>query len=909
MRLCNLFLVGLLILSPVSAVAQNGTGVDAQENVFGATNINATTGHGRVTVGVSREGDITVLSWPSPSLIDQLGYLSSNDLDARDQPHFGAPDGAGLFVGLRCEVDGTIEVTWLRDAEEWLVSQDYGESDGPNPHTYFRSDRLGLDVTIVDAVSPVTDTFVREVRLVREPGSTTDGCSLLTYSNLSPLPPSSKVQGLPLTDWALDGRNDFAAVWDPSEQALVHFHPGDQRVYQNIGDVLNPDDVDWGSIGAALADPAQTLDAAGVGAIVDALDDDYAAGSYVRLTTVPAPTEHQVGFDETPFCDQVASIVDNIRALPETFPSFTSPFPEAAYNLLLCSQTGPELVAEQEWQPRQDAWVDVQDGELSGDWMAAGEVTAALRTGLTFDADDQAVAHVVLGFGETAAVAKSALDAGRQGPSTVVADAEQVVGDWLSGRNIPGEPGTLPHTVARRALLNLRVGTHTETGTIVASIARQPPYYLDWPRDGAFFNVMLDASNQSELVQQRAFLYSEWKRDDATRPTPLVDPTPPVDPDTGLSTMYPGDAWEMNYYDDGTPGGTFRFEIDTTAFAVWTLVAHVGWNDEPEAYLTEHWEAIRAGADLLTRWRDEETGLHAPAQEDDQANHSQTLHGAITVFGALDVAARAARLISQEDDAERWEERARELRAGIEANFYSEEEEAFFMQESGRLPLQASGQTAVGPTAWLVWPMTLYPLDDPAILRQLERDLALIEPALDLTATGGLYYMKNTISIAVAGRPSLAETIDALPMVLASQATPDTHQFGEVMVVEDRGGEPVAQQRVSTPHLWEGALYYLTVLAVEDPTALTKYDEVLPPSRVLSRPDELAGDAGPPDAGADVGVTGDVGTSGMAAPIGEVRGTGCSCATRSGPSDGSAWLLLLAMFAWRRRQIASNRKG
>ena len=42
-------------MKPPPALATNGTGVDAQENLFGATNVNATLGHGGLEQPVVRE--------------------------------------------------------------------------------------------------------------------------------------------------------------------------------------------------------------------------------------------------------------------------------------------------------------------------------------------------------------------------------------------------------------------------------------------------------------------------------------------------------------------------------------------------------------------------------------------------------------------------------------------------------------------------------------------------------------------------------------------------------------------------------------------------------------------------------------------------------------------------------------
>ena len=69
-----------------AALASTGTGIDLVENLFGATNIPAVTGHGALTAGISDRGDLTVLSWPSPALDDQLAYATSNSLSARALP-------------------------------------------------------------------------------------------------------------------------------------------------------------------------------------------------------------------------------------------------------------------------------------------------------------------------------------------------------------------------------------------------------------------------------------------------------------------------------------------------------------------------------------------------------------------------------------------------------------------------------------------------------------------------------------------------------------------------------------------------------------------------------------------------------------------------------------------------------
>jgi hypothetical protein len=486
----------------LSAPSSAQTGIDAQENVFGATNVNAVTGHGRLTAGVSRDGDLTVLSWPSPSYSDQLGYLTSNDFDARSQPRFGAAEGAGVFVGLRCEAGGSQpEVTWLRDRTAWTIEQDYGPDDGPHPHTRFRNDTLGLSVEVVDAIAPQSDTWVRRVEVTRDAQSPVQQAWLLTVANLSPQPTESRVAELPIVDWAKDGANDFAAAWHATEHAIIHFHPADQRLYRSLLQLAGEPSVQWGPVGDALTQASIT--AAEIDALLSNADASYGEGAWLALSTVPAPDQHQIGFDATPFCDQVDDMLDHIDQMPATFPDFESPLGPDLIEALRCARRPAEIISTEGWvYPADDGWTDAQDGELAGAGLAAGEVSEALRTPLAFDSGGPAEAAVVLGAGRTMADAVEALRAGDDA-SSVIDDSEAAVTAWLSGLTIPGSPGERAHAVARRALINLRVGTDAATGAVVASIARQPPYQLDWPRDGAFFNVLLDASGQTEIVERR----------------------------------------------------------------------------------------------------------------------------------------------------------------------------------------------------------------------------------------------------------------------------------------------------------------------------------------------------------------------------------------------------------------------
>ena len=78
--------------------------------------------------------------------------------------------------------------------------------------------------------------LTRHVQVQLGAGSPVTGASLVVYENLSPT--LSRIPELPVTDWALDSRNDFLAAYDRDAQAIVHFHPADKGVLTSLTDVV-----------------------------------------------------------------------------------------------------------------------------------------------------------------------------------------------------------------------------------------------------------------------------------------------------------------------------------------------------------------------------------------------------------------------------------------------------------------------------------------------------------------------------------------------------------------------------------------------------------------------------------------------------------------------------------------------
>ncbi len=309
--------LAFLALSLVASPASAATSVDMVEHLLGASNVNAVAGHGRLTAGISADGDLTVLAWPGPGWYDHLAYVSSNALDVRSQPHMGALDGMGSYLGLIVTTSAGPQLTWLRDAA-WKASQAYTKPDAPVPVTTFARADLGLTVTLTDVVSPDADVLTRHVLVQRATGSPVKGAWLVVYENLSPT--LSRIPELPVTDWALDSRNDYLAAYDRDAHAIVHFHPANEGVLTQVTDILGSQTgVDFGAVNALMKSPAPSD--ADVDAFLAGLDAAYGPGVAALVTTEPPPSSFQVGSDATPICGQMDTLATNMLALPKEFPN------------------------------------------------------------------------------------------------------------------------------------------------------------------------------------------------------------------------------------------------------------------------------------------------------------------------------------------------------------------------------------------------------------------------------------------------------------------------------------------------------------------------------------------------------------------------------------------------------------
>jgi hypothetical protein len=220
----------------------------------------------------------------------------------------------------------------------------------------------------------------------------------------------------------------------------------------------------------------------------------------------------------------------------------------------------------------------------------------------------------------------------------------------------------------------------------------------------------------------------------------------------------------------------------------------------------------------LIRWRDPKSDLPALANEDDNLALTSTLHGATAVYAALVAGARLAQFHGDAVTAQAALARSMELQEAMVRKYF-DAKAGLFIDGSAR-GIDNAGSTTRGDTAWLVWPARLLEPDDPRQEDQLVHDMTSSLRDLRGETEGSAYVMKTVVAAALLGKEkgSRAMAREAVQR-LANIATPDTLHFGEVFVTvpSTGGGPPTFSERVATPHVWEGTLFYLSAMALSTP--------------------------------------------------------------------------------------------
>ncbi len=749
--------------------------VSTIEDLFVFFNCTAISGNSALIVGFGYAGELTAFRWPSPSYFDHifyhtpipiLGKRCKSACACRKLLHNGAEETMGSFAGIYLPAEDGGRVHWFRDAS-WQHGQRYMSPWSNVVVTIAEHPAIGLRVEILNFVHPDKDVLVRHYRVVgREPSSCLRGAKLMYYENMAPV--TNKTPYLPLDDWALEDMYDFAVMYYEAGDALVHFRP------------QQPD----ASLLPRLDTSQEEIDQ-----YIERLDRVFG---------------YEPGRAEVPI---YLAIGADFSGLGGTGRSDGH-------------QCGLERLKAPSSEKLQAAYYDSLDGELQATSVAYGKVDGALMKEISEDTADVSFT-VYLTASNRAADALALLDeARRHGWESLLEETEKEWSQWIGKAVMPATDDPEILAVCKRTLVSIRQSWDKRTGAFVASIASQPPYHLNWPRDGAFLSFAMDVAGFADIAASNLYFLAEVQRNCNDVSSPRYDVWCALE---GLFQQLWGwrldGTYEMTYYADGMPGGPLFFEIDNSAFAAWAMMEHYRFLEEAEGYRYlcgdgsvpgGLYESIRRTASSLGDCRDagDTSGLQCKAFEDDNVELSRTLTGAVSVYMAMDAAIEAGSICGEDPHQIRvWEERRDEIRSAIEQYFWDEQQ--------GRY-------VGGGSDAYLLWPARV-PVDPE---RRRRHEAALWSDAratLSKERLLGAYVGKAVLGLAKVGWGAEERTKGsiewALDVLLKEIPTAATLHYGEIYfaVDTDGDGEKEFSNRVALPHIWEGALAYLAAMAYYGP--------------------------------------------------------------------------------------------
>jgi GH15 family glucan-1,4-alpha-glucosidase len=440
------------------------------------------------------------------------------------------------------------------------------------------------------------------------------------------------------------------------------------------------------------------------------------------------------------------------------------------------------------------AYDDAGDARLAGDTEATGQTDAALSDDLSLRRHRKASTTILFAAARSTKEVLGFLSSARGRSAAEVTKAkDRWWRRWLKPTALPRGGTSQTTRLAKRALISIRQATDVGSGLIVASIATQAPYGLDWVRNGAYVNHALDLAGHPEMVRKHDLAYAQLQIT-AANPNP-GQPAPPGN-------------WSQNFYADGVVGGPIPYEIDETGLGIWTLWDHYAHTEDRDYLMSRDvYEAIQRAAQYLSDpppsgCIDPTTGLQCVANEGDDTSPRQTLEGAEAVWLGLDAAVKAAKVRNTEQslvNAAKWAARRDQLGDAIEANFYNEECNCYTQDYK------------VGGT--LLWPVG-YLDDRPARARaQALANWLPIRSAIDGRRVEGGLEAKALLgnSYAWAGSVNTQLVEKGLEWVADVPTTARTELLGEAWMHYPKERDPIVTM-VSQADVPSQAMFYLAAL-------------------------------------------------------------------------------------------------
>lgn len=208
----------------------------------------------------------------------------------------------------------------------------------------------------------------------------------------------------------------------------------------------------------------------------------------------------------------------------------------------------------------------------------------------------------------------------------------------------------------KRSLLVGGLLCDRETGGIIAApeidekYVKSGGYGYCWPRDCVFVADAMARAGYRDIAQ-RFYLWS-------------------------MKSQLPDGSWFQRYDTQGNLAPGWGSQVDQSGSVLWGIWQYdLLYNDNE--FLHRIWPTLQKGAEYLEAFIDVETGLTLPSFDLWEERVGEHAYSAAAVYGGLSGAANVARKLGYNQEADRWQQIAAKMAAGITTHLWNEEKQCF----------------------------------------------------------------------------------------------------------------------------------------------------------------------------------------------------------------------------------------
>ncbi|EKD62293.1 MAG: glucoamylase [uncultured bacterium] len=319
---------------------------------------------------------------------------------------------------------------------------------------------------------------------------------------------------------------------------------------------------------------------------------------------------------------------------------------------------------------REGTFKDAEDGNLEKNPIEHGFVDSVAATQVTVEAKKDSYFYYWLVVGKSIKKVKN-LNAyiTQRGPESIIETTKDYWNAWVNKQNFTFYGLDRSHVeLFKKSLVILRAHADN-TGPIIASgdsdllqYGRDTYAYM-WPRDASICALALDKVGDhgvakrffhvaNKLITDEGYFMHKYRSDRSL-----------------------GSSWHP-WIKDGIP--QLPIQEDETALVIWGLWQHFEHTKDLEFVESIYNSLIKKAADFMVDYRDSATGLPKPSYDLWEMKHGISTFTTCSVYGALSVAGKFAKLLGKEKAAADYYAAASKVKEGIFNYLYNQQSGLFY---------------------------------------------------------------------------------------------------------------------------------------------------------------------------------------------------------------------------------------